>query len=122
MTRPPHEHAAGRSHAGMRMKGAGRERLSREATRESLFMQEHDLLENHALRRKFLLRDVPARKRRRVFMTPESCSAKKVLLCNVLARKERRNFMTPESCSAKKVLLRNVLARKRKRDFMILES
>ncbi|EFE93202.1 hypothetical protein GCWU000341_00069 [Oribacterium sp. oral taxon 078 str. F0262] len=26
MTRPLHEHAAGRSHAGMRMKGAGRER------------------------------------------------------------------------------------------------
>lgn len=52
MTRPPHEHAAGRSHAGMRMKGAGRERPGREATRESLFMQEHDLRENHALRRK----------------------------------------------------------------------
>lgn len=72
MTHPPHEHAAGRSHARMRMKGAGRERPGREATRESLFMQEHDLLENHALRRKFLLRDVLAREGRRNFMTPES--------------------------------------------------
>ncbi|EFE93201.1 hypothetical protein GCWU000341_00068 [Oribacterium sp. oral taxon 078 str. F0262] len=35
---PSHEHAAGRSHAGMRMRGAGRERPSREATRESLFL------------------------------------------------------------------------------------
>ena len=38
MTHPPHEHAAGRSPARMRMKGAGRERPGREATRESLFV------------------------------------------------------------------------------------
>ncbi|ERL20838.1 hypothetical protein HMPREF1986_01900 [Oribacterium sp. oral taxon 078 str. F0263] len=97
------------------MKGAGRERPGREATRESLFMQEHDLLENHALRRKSLFRNVPARKRKRDFMTPESYSTKKVLLRDVPARKRRRVFMTPESCSAKKVLFRDVPARKGKK-------
>lgn len=97
MTRPPHEHAAGRSHAGMRMKGAGRERPSREATRESLFMQEHDLRGNHCSCENILFRDVPARKRRRDFMTPESCSAKKVLFRDVPAREGKKDFMAPES-------------------------